>query len=251
MTRVEEIRRAEAMAHDEMYKCGENVYAWLKKPVKVVADLLTEFDGYEQLRVLDLGCGIGRNIWLILQRFKDIDCQIDAVDSLESAIKGLMERAKELGVGGYVKPILGFVDEYVIGENSYDLILAISILEHVANKEIFTQKLFELRDGMRRGGIVCLVMNSDVEEVDLETGKNLEPQFEVKLWGSEVVSECENIFAGWEVLQRNISAQRYITPRKGGKVGLRTKVVTFVARKVDMNAKAINFGQGLRSDRSA
>lgn len=63
MSRIEFIRNEEKKYHDycyDKYKLFEEG-SWLHKPVKTVTDLLHLFDGKENVKVLDLGCGVGRN----------------------------------------------------------------------------------------------------------------------------------------------------------------------------------------------
>jgi 2-polyprenyl-3-methyl-5-hydroxy-6-metoxy-1,4-benzoquinol methylase len=63
MNKIDYIREEEKKYHEhcyDNYKLFEEG-SWLHKPVKTVMDLFTYFDGKPELRVLDLGCGIGRN----------------------------------------------------------------------------------------------------------------------------------------------------------------------------------------------
>ena len=80
-------------------------------------------------------------------------------------------------------------------------------------------------------GVVCFVLNSEVKEVNAETGDELDPQFEVNLPEAAVNSYLDKIFRGWVVLKRTVSSQEYVIPRDDVKSRLTTKVVTFVARK--------------------
>lgn len=48
--------------------------------------------------------------------------------------------------------------------------MAVSSLEHVDLKETFVNKLYEIEKGVRKNGIVCFVLNSNVREFDKETG---------------------------------------------------------------------------------
>ena len=55
----------------EQYKLFE-IGSWLYKPVKTVMDLMDHFEGQNNLQVLDLGSGIGRNSIPIAQIIKII-----------------------------------------------------------------------------------------------------------------------------------------------------------------------------------
>lgn len=113
----------------------------LQKPIKTVLDLLPLFEDYREFRGLDLGCGVGKNCIAVAKHFKQIPCIIDCVDILELAI-----------------------ENYSIEENAYDLVLAVSALEHMDTKESLIRKLAEINRGIRTGGVVCLVINSEEEK---------------------------------------------------------------------------------------
>ena len=58
--RLERIRENEERSHTRIYS-GEKLYdsdSWLNKPVKTVRDIMPLFSGYDELHVLDLGCGL-------------------------------------------------------------------------------------------------------------------------------------------------------------------------------------------------
>jgi len=227
------IRESERKSHIEMYS-NEELYkegSWLKKPIKAVLDLLPFFEDYEELNALDLGCGVGRNSIAIARAYPNIPCRVECVDILELAIEKLTDNAKEYGVEKSVRGIVAPIEEFSIKENTYDLILAVSALEHIDSRESFGYKLREIRDGIRKGGIVCLIINSEVKEKDKETGEELLPQFEVNLQAEELQGLLHTTFAGWEILKNTVKEQQYDIPRDGITSDLKTKVVTLIARK--------------------
>ena len=233
MERLDKIRRAEADSHREMY-LNHTLFApgsWLAKPVKTVLDLLPLFDGYREFCALDLGSGVGRNSIPVAQYFQEIPCRVDCVDILELAVRKLEENARQYGVSGAVRGIVSSIDDYGIPAGSYDLILAISVLEHIASKTMFVKKLAQIRDGLRAGGVVCLIVNTNVREQDQATGKELLAQFEVNLQTGEVEALLRQIFGDWEVIKHTVVHQKYEIPRETGMAQLETDVVTWAARR--------------------
>lgn len=231
--RLQKIRASERKSHTEMYS-NDELYqegSWLKKPVKTVLDILPLFEDYKELHVLDLGCGVGRNCISIARRFKHIPCTIDCIDYLELAIEKLLRNAYEYDVASSIKGTIQTIEEYVIKENYYDLILAVSALEHVDSQESFCKKLTEISRGIREGGVVCLVINSNISEKDKITGDDLPPQFEVNLPTEKLQTLLTTTLADWTVLKSTVREQQYDIPREGGLSELSTSVVTFVARK--------------------
>lgn len=227
--RLGQIRAAEAASHLEAYN-SNTLYApgsWLAKPVKTVLDILPLFEGREDLRALDLGCGVGRNSIPVARVFRRVDC----VDILDLAIEKLADNAGKYGVGERVRGIVSAIDEYAIEAGGYDLILAVSALEHVASEAVFVRKLAEIAAGVRENGVAILVVNSGVRERDKQTGAALDPQFEVNFETEALRGLLHGSFSGWEVLKETVVHLRYDIPREKGTAELETDVVTWVARR--------------------
>ncbi len=233
LSRLKEIRQAEADSHTEAYNTHALFHAgsWLAKPVKTVLDLFPLFEGYTEFHALDLGSGVGRNSIPAAQQFKDIPCRVDCVDILELAIEKLNENALQYGVAGNIQGIVSSIDDYEINADSYDLIMAISALEHIASRAAFEKKLVGIRNGLRIGGVACLIVNSGVIEHDKATGDELPPQFETNLPTCEMQHLLEQTFTGWQIIKHTVVHQKYDIPRANGFAALETDVVTYVLRK--------------------
>ena len=234
-TNLEKIRESERKSHIEMYS-NEALYkegSWLKKPIKAVLDLLSYFENYEELNALDLGCGVGRNSIAVARAYQNIPCMVECVDILELAIEKLVDNAKEYGVEKSVRGIVAPIEEFPIETNKFDLILAVSALEHIDSKESFISKLAEIKEGIRKNGIACLIINSEVRENDKETGEDLLPQFEVNLPTEEMQELLLTTFEGWEILKNTVNKQQYDIPREGRISDLQTRVVTLIVKRAN------------------
>lgn len=233
MNTLQAIRESEKQSHTEMYS-SSNLFqgdSWLRRPIKTVLNIIPLFEEYKELCVLDLGCGIGRNCIAIAEQYKTIPCRIDCVDILEIAIEKLIENATSYGVASSINGVVSTIEAFEIVNNRYDLVLAVSALEHTENKQVFIDKLVEIRDGVKDNGIVCLVINSQISERNKETGDKLFPQFEVNLQTDEMLSILKSVYCGWEEIKLTTSVQQYDIPR--GKIisELKSNVITLVARK--------------------
>ncbi len=231
--RLEQIRESERKSHTEMY-LNEELYnndSWLKKPIKTVRDLISLFCDYKKLSVLDLGCGVGRNCIAIAYEYKNIDCKIDCVDILKIAIEKLYKYADEYDVSHCINGIVKPIEEFSVLNNGYDLILAVSALEHIDTEESFVNKLKEIKNGIRENGVVCMVINSQVREFNKATGEEIPAQFEVNLSTEKLQSVLSETFEGWKELKSTVQEQQYDVPRENIISELYTNVVTFVARK--------------------
>lgn len=232
--RLEEIRKAERESHEEVYSSCK-LYesgSWLQKPIRTVLNLIPEFAEHEEIRVLDLGGGVGRNCIPFAKEYRDRQCLVECVDILDMAIEKLYENAREHDVESVIKGIVSPIEKFDIKENTYDLIMAISALEHIDSEESFINKLQEIRRGIRKNGIVCLVINSEVVEIHKETKEALPPQFEVNLSTEAMKKLLEKAFTGWELIKTTVSRQNYDVPRDSCIAELSTNVVTYVARKM-------------------
>lgn len=221
------------LSHRQIYSSTElySTGGWLQRPIKTVLDLIPLFSEYENLRVLDLGCGIVRNCIPFAQKYNSIPCIVEGVDILDLAIEKLSQNAVKFGVEDSICGFVETIEDYPIKDNHYDLIMAVSALEHIDSEESFMNKLYEIERGLRNGGIVCLVINSDVTEQDASTGEVLPPQFEVNLPTEVLQKALADVFSDWSVLKNTVSKQCYETPRDNATVELHTNVVTLVARK--------------------
>ena len=231
--RITRIRESERKSHTEIYT-NEKLYdsdSWLQKPIKTVKDISVLFEKYNQLRVLDLGCGVGRNSIYFAEKFKGKNCIIDCVDLLDIAIEKLMANAEEHNIVSNINGITKSIEEYEIKTNSYDLIMAISALEHIDKYESFLRKLIEIKDGLRENGIVCLVINSNVREINKDTNEIVDAQFEINLPTEELQELLKKTFTEWNLLKTSVSEQEYDIPRETFVSHLNTNVITYVARK--------------------
>lgn len=231
--RLASIRESERKSHTEIYQNEElyNTDSWLQKPIKTVQDIFLLFDSYTELRVLDLGCGIGRNSIYIAERFENKNCIVDCVDLLDIAIEKLMQNAEVHHVTPHINGITCSIEEFKIDTQVYDFIMAISALEHIDTEDSFVIKLNEIKNGLRENGVACLVINSNVQEMNLNTGENVDAQFEVNLSTEKLQEYLMKVFNGWDVLKTSVVEQEYDVPRDDFTSRLHTNVVTCVVRK--------------------
>lgn len=232
--RLKQIRQAEKESHIKTYR-ENKLYGnsgWLSKPIQTVLNIIPLFEGYKELRILDLGAGVGRNCIPFAMKYRDIVCKIDCVDILEEAIQILNDNAVVYHVESSICGVVSSIEDYKIPTNQYDLIMAVSALEHIDSKESFQEKLMEIRKGICKNGIVCLVINSNIKEKDRATGEMLSPQFEVNPATGELRSQLRDLFADWQELKSAVGQQKYDIPRDNRIVELTSDVVTYVARNI-------------------
>ena len=231
--RIERIRRAEAFSHTQAYEKLElfEPGSWLSKPVKTVMELLPYFENGNAFVGLDLGCGVGRNCIPVLRELSHIPARMDCVDILPLAIEKLLENARKHEVEACINGIVSAADHFSIPEERYDLILGISVLEHLNGSEALSEMLRRIRDGLRPDGIACFVINTSIEEHDKRTDEPRNVQFEINMRTCEMESMLEEAFSSFEILKHSVIHYQYDTFRESGVVRLDTDVLTWVGRK--------------------
>ncbi|QGH32874.1 methyltransferase domain-containing protein [Gracilibacillus salitolerans] len=233
MNRIELIRNEEKKYHDycyDNYKLFEKGF-WLYKPVKTVMESIASLEGKGHLNVLDLGAGVGRNSIPIAEKIKGKGGKVVCVDLLDSAIEKLIEYSKKFDVEDIIEIEKADIGKYSIKEDEYDLIVAVSSLEHVSAENILDSVLNQMAQGTKKGGINCIIINSEVEEIEIESNKQLDAFMEINLTTDQMIDKLKNNYKGWEVVKQLVRPLEYQIVRNENPVLLKSKAITFVVQK--------------------
>lgn len=234
MDRVDYIRAAEKKYHDSCYE-NNTLFeqgSWLHKPVKTVIDLVEYFNDHPYLSILDLGCGVGRNSIPIAETLKQRDGKVVCVDLLESAIDKLRSYSERFGVEQYIEAHISDIESFKIEPDGYEVIIAVSSLEHVRSEQVLTGKLTEMVRGTKIGGGNCLIINSNVKEITVDTNQVLEPMFEVNLDTDCMLVLLDQQYNEWEIQTRLVKPLAYEIERNGQLVILSSDCITYVTKKI-------------------
>jgi 2-polyprenyl-3-methyl-5-hydroxy-6-metoxy-1,4-benzoquinol methylase len=234
MNRIDYIRQEEKKYHDlcyEQYKLFE-AGSWLYKPVKTVMGMLNYFEGQKGLQILDLGSGVGRNSIPIAQKVMSAGGTITCVDLLDSALTKLQIYSKEHSVFEYIKMEQSALEDYYIPFNTYNYIVAVSSLEHVRSIDDFKKVLHSMENGTKSGGINCLIVNSNIQEIDLETNQELDALIEINLSTEEMIRTLKDTYTEWQEVKVEIKHLTYDIVRNGTHIQLNTNAITFVVQKL-------------------
>lgn len=234
MDRVANIRTEEKKYHDFCYD-NYNLFepgSWLNRPVKTVIDLIEDYKDQEYLCVLDLGSGIGRNSIPIAESLKFNSGKVVCVDLLESAIDKLHYYSQKYGVEQYIEARLSDIEQFTIEQEKFDIIIAVSALEHVSSERALERKLHEMTFGTKSNGSNCIIIGSNIKEVNLENGQELDPMFEVNISTERMMELLDHQYAGWEIKKRFVKQLEYEIDRNGQSVILTTDCITFVTKKL-------------------
>ena len=230
----EAARQAEAGYHSKFYKNNELFEngTWMSRPMPMVMEMLERLLVHtKELRVLDLGCGVGRHTIPIAQRLTDTNSQVIGVDLLDEAVDGLNKYAKQYEVNHIVRAEKADVEHYQVQPNAFDFIAACSCLEHTSSKEALLETVERLKAGTRLGGIHCITMSTSVEEKEIQTGRQIEPLIELNLSTSEAITLLEQAYKGWNILfqehvTQTIQEEKYDEPTE-----FRCELLRFAVQK--------------------
>ncbi|AYF06681.1 hypothetical protein bcere0028_23580 [Bacillus cereus AH1271] len=233
MNRISYIRNEEKKYHDlcyEQYKLFETG-SWLYKPVKTVMDLMEYFEGQNNLQVLDLGSGVGRNSIPIAQKIKNASGTVTCVDLLDSALTKLQTYSKEHDVFEVIQTEQAAIENYYIQPDTYDYIVAVSSLEHVKSEEDLKNVLHSMKKGTKTGGINCFIINSNIQEIDLHTNEKLDALIEINLPTEDMIYLLKSIYKEWKEIKIEIKELAYVIARNERDIQLKTNAITFVVQK--------------------
>lgn len=191
--------RRRTRQYHEQYYGRHQLYepgSWLSKsdPRLIELSSATGLDAHS--RVLDLGCGVGRNSIALA---KLTGAHVTAVDILPSALDKLQQYANQHQVDQCINAVTSSMEEFAIEPDAYDLILAVSAIEHVASLTALHRVLADIQRGTKKGGRV-LITTSTARNVIAETsGKKVETLVETPLTERQATQVFAQIFQGWQI----------------------------------------------------
>ncbi|GGE70572.1 class I SAM-dependent methyltransferase [Priestia taiwanensis] len=226
MERIAYIRQKEKEYHETCYKEHELFQSgsWLHKPVAFVLEVAEKLD--KPLRILDLGCGVGRHS-IPLAKYGSVDC----VDLLPIALEKLMEYGNQHNVAHKLTCMEAEIDTMHIEENTYDYIVAISSLEHVSSEAVLRKFLRRMKVGTRANGMHYFVVNSNIEETDVLTGVKLEPLLEVNMKTEDMLALLDDTYRGWTSIKREVKHLQFTIQRDKQDIHLKTDAITYVVQR--------------------
>ncbi|EEM96169.1 hypothetical protein bthur0013_24800 [Bacillus thuringiensis IBL 200] len=192
---------------------------------------MNHFDGQNNLQVLDFGSGVGRNSIPIAQKIRNTSGTVTCVDLLNSALTKIQTYSKEHDVFEVIKTEQAAIENYHIDSNAYDYIVAVSSLEHVKSEEDFKNVLHSMKKGTKNGGINCLIINSNIQEIDLKTNEELEALIEINLPTEEMIHLLKSVYKGWKEVKVEIKELAYNIVRNERHIQLKTNAITFAVQK--------------------
>lgn len=227
----EQIRKSEREYHHLFYKT-HSLYeegSWISQPAMNVMKAFSYVDSKKDLKILDLGCGVGRHSIKIaeeISKYSSIDC----VDILETAIEILRENAIKYNVEHKINGSVKEIEQFKF-EKHYDFVIGVSVLEHVKTEAQLDHLLNCFKKYLSGQGVICLIINTQVMEADKQTKEILDPQFELNLDTNETLEKLDRVFREYYLLHKEVKSLKYDIVRSFRDIELTTNAVTYIVQK--------------------
>ncbi|MDP2655934.1 MAG: class I SAM-dependent methyltransferase, partial [bacterium] len=174
---MNEAQKATQEYHKQFFKTAKlfEKGTWIAESEDGLLKLVEEYFGEKKdVRILDLGCGVGRNAIPIAKIVGPNGGKVTCVDVLDIAIEKLKENSEKYGVSNYIESKVAEVEKFSIKEGYFDLILSFSVLEHgVSNEASFFNVIRNIKDGTKKGGLNYLGITTNLKELDAKTLEKL------------------------------------------------------------------------------
>jgi len=171
---------------DKIYKKEGAKYKYYNifKPHENMSKVLTIFKKQKVKRVLDLGCGAGRNLVYLLEKGFDvygIDCAPKGLEIIKERLK--KEKRKYSLKLGNVFNNLPYED------NFFDAVISVQVLQHGKINEI-KKAIKEIKRILKPRGLIFITLcgrisNGKVRDYLIKTAKKIAPRTYVPTMGNE------------------------------------------------------------------
>jgi ubiquinone/menaquinone biosynthesis C-methylase UbiE len=132
----------EKYLYEDLYKL-EDKHWWHRSKRKICLELIQEYSKKKNLRILDIGCGTGKNV----EAFSSLG-EVWGLDNSKEAIMFCKKRGlKNLKLGNLDKT--GFKDGY------FDVVTMLDVLEHLEDQD---KALNEIKRILRPNGILIITV---------------------------------------------------------------------------------------------
>lgn len=221
--------------HQNLYSRAElfEKGTWLEESDELLLKIAEEnFAGKENVRVLDIGSGMGRNAIPIAQLIAPRGGTVTCIDFLDIAVEKLKANAQKYRVSNAIEAKVHDLENYPIETVYFDLVIAFSSLEHgVSSSEKFFKVIERIQQGTKPGGINYLGITTNLEELDAETKEALPSDIEYRASYDKAASDLQKVYRNWEVLVKDKSPYEEQYVKNGRMIIWKNDFLTFIAKK--------------------
>lgn len=233
--------RNETISYHKLYYSQHQLFeadSWLAKPDAGLMELVEKLIAHPQstpLELLDLGCGVGRNAVPVAMALAqaDVEARLLGVDVLPESIEILSKNCRTFCVDHIVEGLVADNDQFEIEASHYDLIAAISVVEHCAGKARVLKLLKSIAGGLKPGGLLRIEMTTDRNVIDLATKQAVPTHVETPLSERQVKEMLAEAFSEdkFAVLSLEVFPYKEVLDKDDKKILWQSKQVSFSARR--------------------
>lgn len=230
-------------ARNETIKYHEEYYGkhalfekgcWLEKPdqlsMDLAAKLCSQTSKEREINILDLGCGVGRNTIPLATELKSKNAQILGVDFLQTAVDKLLANASTYGVDNNVSGIRSDMESFDIKKWHYDLILAVSVLEHCSSYEGILKVIDRMISGTKNGGYNRLEFTTNRNVRDKNTNEAIPTFVETPLESDTLTEMLKEKYREWRIDYLELTPYEETLFRDGREILWCSAQLNFVAQ---------------------
>lgn len=225
--------REETIRYHESYYSSHKLFeeGWLTKPDEEINRIVSCLSATPHARVLDIGCGVGRNAIPIARELKLSGVVVDCYDMLDSAIEMLTAYAAKFDVAENIAGKCVDIDSFEIQADHYDAMLAISVLEHSKSVSTIESTLEQMVRGTRKGGVNRITISTDRRATECGTGTPVNTHVETPMTKEQVKGMLEKTYSGWTIDRLSLVPYKEDLELDGRLVTWTCTDVSFLARK--------------------
>ena len=183
--------------------------SWLEKPEDIILSLAENLKSKKNVKVLNLGSGVGRNSIPIAKIIGKNNGEVVCVDYLRIADQKLRKNAKEHQVQKYIKSYVCDVREFEIEKENFDLIIAHSILEHLKNRRVLEKVIKNIILGTKENGYNYICLTTELEEIEIPKMRKIKPKIEIPLTFENGKILLKKLYNKWKILK----LKRFLTKK--------------------------------------
>ena len=194
--------RQETIRYHEDYYGSNKLFeegSWLEKPDYELDKVIKHLENTDSAKILDLGCGVGRNAIYVARKLKNKKAKIDCFDLLDSAIEQLKEYSNNFDVAENINAKAEDMDSLELKQDYYDGILSISVLEHSQSYDTMINTIYGITNATKNNGINRLTFSTDRKVTVIETGLPIESLVETPLKRDNIVKLLRDIYKDWTI----------------------------------------------------
>lgn len=153
-------------------------------PHNSLEEVMHWFKSMRVNRVLDLGCGMGRNFFPLL----NVGFDVYGIDSSEIAIKNILAQPSKIDLSE--KVTVGAFQNLPYSDNFFDAVISIQTLNHGYEADII-QGIKEIERVLRKGGYIFITVPGRISQGKVryclvKTAQKVEPHTYIPTVGDEI-----------------------------------------------------------------